>query len=203
MPKPKISAINKVKDDGFGEVRQLIRDLAIEIRELRKSQKKTDEQIKKTDEQIKRTDKQVGALADGWGKFVEGLVAPSISTIFKKLGIKIDDISQRRKRYQNGKVMEVDILALGKKGQKEVVFVVEVKSSLESRDVDEFIKELSNFCKFFTEYSGREVYGVVAGVRFGNGAEKYAENNGLYVLAPSGETMIILNRPGFKPRIWR
>ncbi len=173
------------------------------LKELIISQKKTDAAINKLRESQKKTDKQVGDLTDGWGKFVEGLVAPSIPVIFKKFGIKINDIAQRRKRYHNGKVMEIDILALGRKENREVIFVVEVKSSLESKDIDEFIKELSDFSKFFTEYSGREIYGVVAGVRFGDGAERYAEQKGLYVLAPSGETMKVLNKKNFRPRIWR
>lgn len=99
--------------------------------------------------------------------------------------------------------MEVDVLALGKCKRKPVAFVIEVKSSLESRHVDEFLSELKSFLKFFPEYRSFSVYGVVAGIRLGDGVEQYAEKQGLYVLVPSGETMVLYNKKGFKPRIWR
>lgn len=207
----------KVKDDGIKELRQLIKDLTMDIKELRESQKKTDEQMKKTDEQIKKTDteidkllegqkktdKQIGNLTDGWGKFVEGLVAPSLPKLFKKFGLKIRGIDQRALRRLNGRELEIDILCVGEKDGSEVVIAAEVKSNLEISDVEDYLNNLSNFFKFFKEYRGRDLIGMVSGIRLSKGVKDFAERHGLYVLAPSGETMIILNKKGFKPRIWR
>ncbi len=214
----------KIKGNGFKEIREILSQVALDIAELKESQKKTDEQLKRTDEEIdklresqkktdeqireterlvNKTNRQVGELTDGWGKFVEGLVAPSIPIVFRKLGVEIDDISPRRKKFKDGRVMEVDVLASGRYNGKPVVFVFEVKSNLESRHVDEFLSDLRRFKKFFPEYAGYLIYGGVAGIRLGDGVEQYAEKKGLYVLIPSGETMIIANKKTFKPRIWR
>ncbi|MFH1562106.1 MAG: hypothetical protein ABIF11_01615 [Nitrospirota bacterium] len=48
-----------------------------------------------------------------------------------------------------------------------------------------------------------DIIGIVAGIRFGAGVEKYAEKLGLYVLAPSGEIVKLINKSGFIPHIWR
>lgn len=38
----------------------------------------------------------VGNLTDGWGRFVEAIVFPSIPKLFSKQGIKIIDISHAK-----------------------------------------------------------------------------------------------------------
>ncbi|MEW6095625.1 MAG: hypothetical protein AB1567_03745 [bacterium] len=184
-------------------------------KEIDRLTKKTDAQIEKIDAQIEKTDKEikkeikkvnkmVGDLTDGWGKFVEGLVAPSIPKVFKILDIDVFDISTRRTRRKNGNELEVDILCLGRRQDgKEVVLVAEVKSDLQSKHIDEFVtEELPEFKKFFDEYQDKELIGIVAGSRLGDGVKKYAEKLGLYILAPSGNIMKLLNKPDFRPKAW-
>ncbi|MFQ6055596.1 MAG: hypothetical protein ACE5J3_06415, partial [Methanosarcinales archaeon] len=60
-----------------------------------------------------------------------------------------------------------------------------------------------HFFEFFEGYRGKELIGIVSGVSFAEGVNIYAERNGLYVLGPSGDSMRILNKPDFKPKIWR
>ncbi|MEW6686635.1 MAG: DUF3782 domain-containing protein [Candidatus Edwardsbacteria bacterium] len=184
------------KTNDFNEIKESIKDLI-------ERQKKTDEQLKKTDEQIRRTDRNVGNLTDGWGKFVEGLVEPSVPKLFSKLGIKIYGIYPRARKILNRRYLEIDVLGTGqRKDGREVVIVTEVKSELKQRDVDDVVETLNLFPKFFKEYKDREIIGAVAGIRLQKGIERYAERRGLYVLAPSGETMMILNEKGFKPKVW-
>jgi hypothetical protein len=209
------------KDEIIEEIKKASKELAEsqkktekEITELTESQKKTNEEItkltEKTDKEIadlgkevNKVNKMVGKLTNGWGKFVEGLVTPSIPVIFKKLGVDIFSLSQRTKRYKDGKELKIDILCLGKgKDGKDVVIVSEVKSELSSQDINEFLKDLSEFKNFFSEYKDRKVIGVVAGMRCDGGVERYAERAGLYILVPSGEVMKLLNKEDFEPRVW-
>jgi hypothetical protein len=180
------------------------------LRELIISQKKTDEQLKKTDEQIRetealvnRTNKQVGDLTDGWGKFVEGLVTPSVPKLFSDFGIKILGTYQRAKKRFNGRELEIDVLCVGRRGRKRVAIAAEIKSELNVYDIKRYLKELDQFFLFFDEYQGMDLIGVVSGIRLSKGVKDFAEKQGLYILAPSGETMVILNQKDFKPRIWR
>jgi hypothetical protein len=171
--------------------------------EANRRQDRIDQEIDKVNKEIDKVNKMVGKLTDGWGKFVEGLVTPSIPVIFKKLGVDIFSLSQRTKRYKDGKELEIDILCLGKdKDGKDVVIVSEVKSELSSQDINEFLEDLSEFKNFFSEYKDRKVIGVVAGMRCGEGVERYAERAGLYILVPSGKVMKLLNKEEFEPRVW-
>jgi hypothetical protein len=155
------------------------------------------------DQEIEKVNKMVGKLTDGWGKFVEGLVAPSIPDIFKKLGIDIFSVSQRIKRYKDGKELEIDILCLGKdKEGKDVVIITEAKSDVSSKDIDNFLIDIEQFKYFFDEYRNRSKIGVIAGINFGKGVQRYAERCGLYILGPSGEVMRLLNTKDFNPKIW-
>jgi len=47
-----------------------------------------------------------------------------------------------------------------------------------------------------------DVYGLVAGLNVDEGVAKFAYRQGLYVAAPSNETLQLLNPPEFKPRLW-
>lgn len=192
------------------ETDKLIKETEKQLKETDKQLKETDEQLKRTDEQLNRVDKQleklglkIGELTDGWGKFVEGLVEPSISVLFKKFGLKVYKIFQRASASVNGKNMEIDILAIARdrKG-KDVVLVTEVKSNLTQREIDKIIKTLQQFLEFFPEYKNNKIIGIAAGIRLQKGIGLYGEKRGIYVLAPSGEYMKILNSPGFRPKLW-
>jgi hypothetical protein len=46
------------------------------------------------------------------------------------------------------------------------------------------------------------IIGLVAGIRLDEGVAQFAEGQGLYVLGSSGDAVELLNKKGFKPRIW-
>jgi len=199
------------KSDLTTEVERLKKEFYQGMAELRESQRKTeesqretDEQMRETDEQMKETDKRIRQVTDGFGKFTEGLVEPNVLPLFKELGIKITGTGTRVKRHYNGETMEVDILATGEmnKGENVVIFI-EAKTDPTQRDIKDEIKHIGEFSKFFNEYRGRCVIGAIAGIKIAKGVKEYAQKRGFYVLAPSGDTMAILNKKEFKPRIWR
>lgn len=155
-------------------------------------------------EEQRNTNKMVGQLTDSWGKFVEGLVAPSIPQLFKKLGIRMPTIYQRAKAERNGDYLEIDVLAEGmRKDGRDILILTEVKSNLRIQDVDDALENFRTFFKYFRKYKGMEFIAAVAAIRLESDVQKYAQRHGLYVLSPSGNTMKILNPKGFKPKVWR
>ena len=178
--------------------------------------RETSERFKETDKRIERlsqeTDKKidrmslkveevsgsVAALTGKWGKFVEGLIAPGVVSMFKERRIDVDRIFQRVKAYKDGKSVEIDILAIN----KEYALLIEAKSSLSVEDVKEHLERLNAFKKFFPEYSDRKVVGAVAGIVIEEGADRFAYHQGLYVIGQTGETVRILNDKQFKPKVW-
>jgi predicted nuclease with TOPRIM domain len=175
-----------------------------EVRKTSEEVRKTSEEVKKLSKEVDKTEKMVGNLTDGWGKFVEGLVLPSARKSFSKMGMKILGEGTRQKRKRDGEVMEVDILLIAKnRNGEKVVIAISVKSHLDSNKVVEFVKNLDRFFYFFEEYKGMELIGAVSGIRIDEGVDVFGERCGLYVFAPSGENLVIVNKKGFKPKIWR
>ena len=154
--------------------------------------------FKETDRKFKETDRKIDALTGKWGKFVEGLIAPGVVSMFKERRIDVDRIFQRVKVYKDGKSVEIDILAIN----KEYALLIEAKSSLSVEDVKEHLERLNAFKKFFPEYSDRKVVGAVAGIVIEEGADRFAYHQGLYVIGQTGETVRILNDKQFKPKVW-
>ncbi len=169
---------------------------------LKEQSQETDRKIQATVEENRQTHRQLsqelGKLGGKWGRFVENLVAPACETIFLARGIPVHQVSQRVRKRHNGDSMEIDVLVLN----QEHVLVVEVKSTLSVDDVKEFVEKLGQFRDFFPEYSQRRLFGAVAGIGMDAGADRYAYRQGLFVLAQSGETVVILNDAQFQPRAW-
>ncbi|MDI6735873.1 MAG: DUF3782 domain-containing protein [bacterium] len=180
-------------------------------KELQASQKKTDEQLKETDEQLKETDKQlkktakeVGGIGGGLGRAAEGLTAPAVPKVFKKLGIKVEAVHQRVKALHDGQVKaEIDLLCPARRNGSSLILVGEVKAHLTNEDVKDFLDEsLISFKKNFAEYKDREVIAFVAGLNVQENALRFAQKKGLYVLVPFGETMRLANAKDFEPKVW-
>jgi len=198
---------SRESDRRFQATERLLREQSQETeRLLREQSQETDRQIQATIAENQRVNqqlsqqlsKQLGELGGAWGRFVENLVAPACETIFWARGIPVHQVSQRVRKRQNGDTLEIDVLVLN----QEHVLAVEVKSSLGVEDVKAFVANLERFYDFFPEYSQRRLYGAVAGIGIEAGADRYAYRQGLFVLAQSGETVVILNDAEFQPRAW-
>lgn len=61
---------------------------------------------------------------------------------------------------------------------------------------------MAEFKQFFPEYQDRRVFGAVAGIVIDEGADRYAYQNGLFVIGEKGETVKILNDQKFTPKVW-
>jgi hypothetical protein len=158
----------------------------------------TDRQIQETDRQIQQVNRQLGRLGGAWGRFVEDLVAPACERIFLERGIPVDQVSQRVRRRHQGDTLEIDVLVVNQ-GH---VLAVEVKSSLTVADVKKFVADLERFDTFFPEYADMQLYGAVAGIGIESEADVYASRQGLFVLAESGDGVVILNDGNFVPKSW-
>jgi hypothetical protein len=169
---------------------------------LKEQSQETERQLQEAAQENRRVNRQlsqqIGELGGAWGRFVEDLVAPACERLFVERGIPVDQVSQRVKRRRQGDTLEIDVLVVNQ-GH---VLAVEVKSSLSVADVKEFVTDLGRFRQFFPEYTQIELYGAVAGIGIESGADRYAYRQGLFVLAQSGDGVVILNDDRFEPRVW-
>lgn len=198
-------------------VREAQREAQKEMQEIRKEAKETDRRMKETDQQIKETsreiketsrqmketDRRLGKFVNSFGDFVESIAAPSIPKVMQKQGITVMNMHRDSLSRRNGSSMEIDVLCLAKrKDGQEVVLITEIKSKVTPEDIRELLKEIQTFTRFFPEYGKRPKIGIIAGVTVTDDVARHAEKLGLYVMGPSGETLRLLNKKGFKPKIW-
>jgi hypothetical protein len=192
----------KETDRQFKETAMRFKETDGQFKETAMRFKETDRQIKETGRQIKETGRElkasITALTGKWGRFVEGLIVPSVKRLFKEREIEVEKVYQRVKAHKKGREMEVDILAI----DKEYAVLIEAKSTLSVQDINEHLDRLADFKTFFPEYGEKKAVGAVAGIVIEEGADRYAYHKGLFVIAQSGETVKILNDKKFKPKAW-
>jgi len=154
--------------------------------------------IAKLEKTVERTSKAVDSLTTRWGRFVEELVEPAVIKLFQAKGIDVKEVHPRLESKRDAFSMEIDIMAVD---ETELV-LVECKSRLSKDDVDEFLEKLPKFKLAFPHYKNYQVYAAVAGIEIDRGVDRYAYKKGLFVIKPSGDTVAIINKDGFKPEIW-
>lgn len=185
------------------EVEKLKKEFYDGINRLEENHEKMDRQMADFLKSQQSMDKRIGDFFNGFGDFVEGLLAPSIPPILQKMGIHVNVVITNQEVESNGDSMEIDVLCKGTKGKKKVVVAAEIKSKVTVKDVEHFIDNLERFFHFFDEYKGRDLIGVISGVRFPKEVVKYAQRKGLYTLGASNNVVTLLNKTDFQPKIWR
>ncbi len=82
------------------------------------------------------------------------------------------------------------------------VVLVEVKSKLTQKDIDQHLERLEKFKRLMPRYQNMRALGAVAAIVVQDEVANYAYNQGLFVLTQSGDNMTILNSSEFQPREW-
>jgi len=153
------------------------------------------EDVKKIADQAMRS---VEGLSSRWGRFVENMVEPAIVRLFQERNIDVKETHTRVKAKRGTIKMEIDILAV----DDTVAVAVEVKSRLNQKQINAFIKRLGNFKSAFPAYANYDIYGAVAAIEIDAGADVYAYKQGLFVIKQSGDTVKIDNDSAFQPITW-
>ncbi len=121
-----------------------------------------DKRAAELDKQIKELGKQLGGLGNKFGSFTEGLLLPSVENILRrKFGIT--SFHMRLKTRIGEETQELDGFGFVN-GEKNIGFIIEVKSHLDSRAIKQTKRELKRFGDFHPEYKGMTLYGIIAAV---------------------------------------
>ena len=180
-------------------------------KELRYQMAETDRRIKAMDRQMVQNQKDLRRTRDlftnEWGRLVESLVQGKLLKMLKKKGIQLERISSNEKGMMSyiaeqglrkKQYCEIDIIA---KNGTEIV-AIEVKSTLGIKGVNHFLRILRKFTQLLPEYKGKKVYGAVAYLKTNEGADIYAEKQGLFVIRATGDSASITNKENFKPKVF-
>jgi hypothetical protein len=186
-------------------MKQLFEGLAETQRGLAETQRRLDSAGKRIDSAGKRLDdagKRIDDLGLAEARLAEGLVAPSLKRVLRRFDLDIDGYAHRVSQRVNGDAMEVDILAHGQRGARDVAVAVETKTFLRISDIDRWVERLKRFRDFYPLYRAHDLYGAMAGMQFQEGAVEQAERQGLILLGPSEDVAEVANSRGFRPKLF-
>jgi hypothetical protein len=142
-----------------------------------------------------------GDLSNKMGTLAEDLVAPSIPAILRGVTgcpeVEMMAVRMRRRHLaEPGRSQEYDVVAVC----GEYVLINETKSSLNAKDVDDFVQVLSEVRVFFPEYADRHFIGAIASLYVDESVVRYGQKQGVLILGFGEDLMDVLNEPGFVPK---
>ena len=197
----------KEKIPTFDEVWQILKETAKQQKEshkafkeeMKESRIKFDKDMKESRIEFdKKMNKMRGIWSNAWGDFVESLVSGSLVKMLQEWIPSINQIMKNIECHRNGLDCEIDIIAVN----NEALVAVEVKSTLNTKDVNNFLEKLQNFTMFFPQFKNYKVYGAVAYLKVTQSADKFAMKQGLFVIRATGDSGEILNKKGtFEPKV--
>ena len=133
-----------------------------------------------------------------WGKLMESLVEGDLVKVLNERGINVEHTYMNIKREHGEDRYEYDIVA----GNGDEAVVVEVKTTLKVQYIKYFLEGLQKFSDRLSSYRGKIIYGAVAYLRASESASKYAERQGLFVIRATGNSAHLINKEGFKPKVF-
>ena len=162
-------------------------------REANRHNEKIRLQMEETD---RRLNKFIGGMGNRWGALGENLIEGNLVKRLRENGIEVERVLTNMNVPNK---FEFDIIAVN---GREVV-VVEVKSTLDLLDVEEFLEKLKHFKKWCPEYKDKTIYGAVAFLlNVKDQADVKAEKAGLFTMKATGD-VIIKNKENFKPKAFQ
>ena len=189
-------------DREMKETGRQIKETGLQIKETDRQMKETDRQILELREQISRTTKelgrQIGGLGNKFGDFAEGMALPSLIEILaKRFGA--EQIIETRLVRKGEDEIELDLIGTSN-GHAKTVVAAEVKSDLNHRELEKFVRNLERFFEFFPHFKGYKLHGVLAAVKSTKEMDQAALAKGVCVARMHGDIFRLKVPASFRPR---
>jgi hypothetical protein len=168
----------------FEEIRQILAETA----------KITAETVKIT----KENQRMIGDLGNKFGSFAEGMALPSMQKILEE-EFGLSNFAPRYRLKKGGEIIEIDALAHAN-GTINTAIIVEIKSHLKGKDVEQVLNIMERFFDFFPEHKGKKVYGIVAYIDASEEGKRLALKKGLYLACIHDEIFELKTPLGFVPK---
>jgi hypothetical protein len=168
---------------------------------MEKSHERMEKSHEKTERLVAELSKNIGGVGNSLGLLTETLFSAELWKKFRTLGYEFTRQAPRY-RFTEGDKISTEVDYWLENG--EYAMPVEVKTVLETKDVDWHLARIEKIRKHLDKRNDkRKLVGAVAGGVVDEDVLKYAQDNGLYVVVQSGDSMAIADMPqGFKAREW-
>ncbi|GHV88877.1 hypothetical protein AGMMS50267_12370 [Spirochaetia bacterium] len=186
----------------FQEIGRKQEETDRQMKETDRIVKETARQMEETGRRMKETDKRVGELTNRYGEISEHMIVPNLISSFNTLGYTFTKSGPNTKieDFEHKLFTEAD--AFLENG--DCVMVVEIKTKLRTKDIDEHIRRMEKF-RVHADLHGdkRKYYGAIAGLLVSESEKAYALKKGFYLLQPVGEKFTITTPTGRgAPKAW-
>ena len=166
--------------------------------EILASRRETDRLITSLERRFDEVNRQLGGLANALGVGTEAAFYPSLERILREdYGMK--EVASRVVGRFNGETMEIDILAHAN-DEVNKVYIAEIKATVRSDAIDQILRHLQGFPKFFPQHKGKQVFGILAGLSFPQDLRRQASKAGLYLATIRNDVFELVQPEGREPR---
>ncbi|GAB6391946.1 MAG: hypothetical protein MdMp014T_1319 [Treponematales bacterium] len=167
------------------EVKQILRENALGMAELREAQKETDRQLR----ELKA---QVSGVSDNIGLSAEEYFQTAFAKNLNFAGIRFDEMQANTTKTRGGKSCEFDIVLVN----HDAVALIEAKHRIHVSFPEEMAtKKAAEFRFFFPEYKGCKLYLGAAGFSVDKRAVEEARRLGVGLLKQDGDAMRAVDIP--------
>ncbi|GAB6391839.1 MAG: hypothetical protein MdMp014T_1212 [Treponematales bacterium] len=185
------------------EVKQILRENALGMAELRESQKKSREEAdrqmremreaqKETDRQLRDLKAQVSGVSDNIGLSAEEYFQTAFAKNLNFAGIRFDEMQANTTKTRGGKSCEFDIVLVN----HDAVALIEAKHRIHVSFPEEMAtKKAAEFRFFFPEYKGCKLYLGIAGFSMDGEVEDEAKRLGIGLLKQDGDAVKAVDIP--------
>ena len=167
-------------------------------RKFWETSQETDRKFQETSREIKVVNESIGRLGNRLGDFVEEMVRPAAVRLFREQGIDVHEVHRGVEANRDGDDIEIDLLVVNTTD----LVAVECKSLLSIDDVNQHLTNLNKLKRMLPTYAEKRVMGGVAAMVLPDNVGRYAYRHGLFVIAQSGDHLLIRNDAKFKPHVW-
>ena len=189
-----LAAAQKETDRQLEATDRQIQETGAQLAEFRRTQAEANEEQRQGSKELK---KQLGGLGNKFGDFAEGMVIPSLMEILAKRS-GADQIIETKRMRKGEDEIELDLIA-ATNGQRKTLIAAEVKSNLNQRELEKFIRNLRRFFHFFPQFRGYKLYGVLAAVDSSKEMDAATLAQGICLARMHGDIFRLAAQPNFQP----
>ncbi|POZ53158.1 DUF3782 domain-containing protein [Methylovulum psychrotolerans] len=158
----------------------------------------TDRKFQETDKKIQQVSASIDRLGSKLGDFIRYELHPAAMRLFRERGIDVHEVHRSVSAERNGEGIEVDLLVVNDGD----VVAIECKSHLSIDDVNAHLQRLEKLKRLLPSYADKRVMGAVTGMVLPDNVAQYAYRQGLFVIAQTGDQLIVRNDTAFQAKTW-
>jgi len=160
-----------VKRSDFDELKAAFVELTKTVKELAEAQKKTEESLNKLIKRVDIIEERIEGISNSVGYSLENNAYRNLPTLLKKEGIEVEGRLKRRYYEEN----QLNIWGEGKKDNKTILILGEVKVRPSKKEIDKFIRLVD----MIANKEKKEAFSVFVAHDYHPNTERYLREKGI------------------------